>query len=155
MFDGAGQDQEADDDDERLEQQPQRQRPDQVHRQAGDQVVVELRPHRVGDDRDGEEADERGEHQAVDEDHHAGALQVLHLRLLDLAVDLRERLLAAHRQNRVAEADEDRDRRERRPDGALQPAERVVGELQIARHRQRRQRAAALQQRQRAPQRSG
>ena len=92
-----------------------------------------------------------GEHQAVDEDHHAGALQVLHLRHLDLAVDLRQRLLAAHRQNRVAEADEDRDRGERRPDRPLQPAERVVGELDVAARRQRRQRPAAVHQRQRAP----
>ena len=34
-------------------------RADHVHREAGDQVVVELRPHGVGDDRDREEADER------------------------------------------------------------------------------------------------
>ncbi len=92
-----------------------------------------------------------GEHQAVDEDHHPGALQVLDLRHFDLAVDLRERFLAAHRQNRVAEADEDRDRGERRPDRPLQPAERVVGELDVAARRQRRQRAAAVHQRQRAP----
>ena len=100
---------------------------------------------------DGEEADERGEDQAVDEDHHPGALQVLHLRLLDLPVDLGERLFAAHRQNGMAEADEDRDGGDGRPDRALQPAERVVGEVQIAQQRRRRQRAAALQQRQHAP----
>ncbi len=36
----------------------------------------------------------------------SGLLQVLQLGMLDLAVDLGQRFLAAHRQHRVAEADQ-------------------------------------------------
>ena len=149
--DGARQNQEPDEDDERLKDQPQPHRSGKVHRQPGDQVVVELRPHAVGNERHREEAHERGEQQAVDENHQAGALEVLHLRLLDLAVNLRERFLAAHREDRVAEADEDGDRRERRPPRSFQPAERIVGETQVARDRRRRPPAAVHQQGRRAP----
>ena len=85
-----------------------------------------LRPDRVRNDRHCEKADERGEHQAVDEDHHTGPLEVLHLRPLDLAVDLRQRFLAAHRQNRVAESNQYRDAGDAGPQRSPQPPERVV-----------------------------
>ena len=57
----------------------------------------------------GEEADAAGEQQAVSEDDEARLLEVRQLRRLDLAVDLGQRLLAAHRQDRVAEGDDDAD----------------------------------------------
>jgi hypothetical protein len=37
-----------------------------VHRQAGDQVILEVGPGTVGDDHDGEEADQAGQGQAVE-----------------------------------------------------------------------------------------
>ena len=59
-------------------------------------------------------------------------LQVLQLGIGDLAIDLRQRLEAAHREQRVAEGDQDGDRADLRPDRAAEPAERVRAELQIA-----------------------
>ena len=50
-----------------------------------------------------------GQHEAVDEDDEGGLLEVLQLGRLDLAVNLGQRLLAAHRQDRMAEGDEDAD----------------------------------------------
>ena len=55
-----------------------------MHRQARDQVVIELRTDRVRNQRRREEADERREQQAVDDDHEARAFEVLDLRMLDL-----------------------------------------------------------------------
>ena len=60
----------------------------------------------------------------VEEDDEAGAEEVLELGGLDFAVDLRQRFLAAHRQQRVTEGDEDAEC----PDDAgevPQPAERA------------------------------
>ena len=53
-----------------------------------------------------------GEQQAVSKDNKPNLLEVRQLRRLDFAVDLRERLLAAHRQNRVPKRDEDADESE-------------------------------------------
>ena len=52
--------------------------------------------------------------------------------MLDFTVDLREGLLAAHRQNRVPEANEDRNQRNHvRPLIAIEPAERAFVELHV------------------------
>ena len=148
----ASEHQKTDDDNERLEKQARRQRSHDVHRQAGNEIVVEVRAHVVGNDRCREEAHERREEQAVDDDHEAGTFQVLHLRMLDLAVHLRQRLLAAHCQNRMAEPHHDRHGRERRPDRSLQPPERIAGEMQVPRRGGGRKRSAAAdQKRQPAP----
>ena len=72
--------------------------------------------------------------------------------MLDFAIDLRQRFLAAHRENGVTEADEDRNRGESGPDRPSQPPKRIVGEAQIAQGRRRRQLSrTAPQQRQCAP----
>ncbi len=135
----AREDQEADQDDERLEAQPQQLRAGQVHGDAGDQVVVELRPDAVRNQRRGEEADRRREDQAVDEDHEPRPAEVQRLRRLDLPVDLRERLVAAHRQERVAEPDEQRDGRDGGEPRVLQPSHGVLGETQVLEGGRRRQ----------------
>ncbi len=99
---------EADHDHEAVEQQLRPQRADDVHRQAADEVVgVVLHAHVGGDEQHGQEADAAGQHQAVEEDDEGGLLEVLQLRRLDFAVNLGQRLLAAHGQDRVAEGDED------------------------------------------------
>ena len=106
--DGAGQDQEPDEDDQGVEGQPRRFRPDDAHRQAADQVVlVGLDPRPVGDDHHGEEADQRGQQEAVQENDECRLLEVRQLGTLDLAVDLGQGLFAAHREHRVAERDQD------------------------------------------------
>src|ERR1039458_3903035 len=71
--DRAGEDQRAHQYDESVEQQAQRQRADQVHRKAADQVVQILRPHRIGNQHHGEKRNQRREYHAVDEDHEARA----------------------------------------------------------------------------------
>src|SRR5580700_2890898 len=49
--------------------------------------------------------------------------------MFDLAVDLREGLLAAHGQHGVSEADEDNDQRQMAEPGAVEPAQRLLVEL--------------------------
>jgi hypothetical protein len=56
-----------------------------------------------GDQHGGQQRGAAGEDQAVDGDDDRRALQVLELGMLDLAVDLRQALLAAHGQHGVAE----------------------------------------------------
>ena len=51
----------------------------------------------------GQKGAETGEEEAVGCDDKRGALQVLELGMLDLAVDLSERFFAAHREHGVAE----------------------------------------------------
>ena len=112
--DRAREHQKADDDDERLEEEAQRERAYEVHRDAADEVVEVLRAYRVGDDGVGEEGDERGEQKRVDEDDHPRLHQILMLRVLQLAVDLRQRLLARHGEERVAERHQDADQSDER-----------------------------------------
>ena len=106
--DGAGQDQEADDDDEAFEEQLEHVGPDDVPGQAADQVFrVELHAHFIGNQEHGEKADARGKNNAVDEDDERGLLEVEHLRRFDFAINLGQRLLAAHRQDRMPERDQE------------------------------------------------
>src|ERR1019366_3570578 len=88
-IDGAGEDQGADQDDESVEEQAERDGADQVHGKAADQVVEILGPGGIRDDHHGEEGNQRGEDHTVDEDHEAGALQVLELGVGDFAILLR------------------------------------------------------------------
>ena len=82
--------------------------------------------------------------------------QVLHLRVGDFAINLGQRFKAAHREQRVAERDDDADSAYLRPDGAIEPAERVFAELDIAGHRQGRKLHILLeQQRDGAPDEEG
>ncbi len=114
-IDRAGKNQEADDHDKNAEDNPQHLRPDHVHRQAGDQVVaVNRHAHRVGDQHHRQQRTDAGEEEAVDRDHDRGALQVLELGMLDLAVDLGQRFLAAHGQHRMAEGHQDAEQAQHR-----------------------------------------
>ena len=109
--DRAGQDQEADDDDEGVEHQPRHRRPDHVHRQAADQVVgvdPSCGRRRESAARPGSRC-RPVRHQAVDEDDERRLLEVRQLGRFDLAIDLGQRLLAAHGQDRMAEGDQDAD----------------------------------------------
>ena len=103
--DRAGEDQKADHHHKDAEDDAQRQRPDHVHGHAGDQVVAVDRAPATesGISMTASRDASAGEDEAVDGDHDRGALQVLELGMLDLAVDLGQRFLAAHRQHRVAE----------------------------------------------------
>ncbi len=75
--------------------------------QARNQVAaVILHADFVGDDQYGQEADARGEHEAVNEDDEGGALEIPHLGRFHFAVNLSQRFLAAHRQDRMAERQE-------------------------------------------------
>ncbi len=147
--DGAGENQEADEHDECAQRDARPQRPDHEHRESADQVVAVVRhPDAVGDDHHREERDERGQQQAVDEDDHAGAQQILELGRFDLAIDLCERFFTRHREDRMAERDQDSQRADSaRARKVLEPSERVVGELQL----ERRQMRAAHINRQPAP----
>ena len=85
-------------------------------------------PDAVGDDHHGEQRDQPGRDHRVGADDVGRDLQILQLGRGDLAVDLRQRLEAAHGQQRVAEGDHHRHERNLRPEGALEPAQRLVGE---------------------------
>src|SRR5262249_62292016 len=68
----------------------------------------------------------RREDQTVKKNNESRLFEILQLRVLDLAVDLRHRLFAAHREDGVAEANQDADESDRvRKPCVLGPAERV------------------------------
>ncbi len=70
---------------------------------------------------------EAGEDEAVDGDDDGGALEVPELGVLDLAVDLGERLFAAHGENGVAEGHEDAEEAEQVASGAVLEESEGVG----------------------------
>ena len=117
--------------------QAQGERADQVHGQAADQVVQELGPRGIGDDHPREKGDQRGEEHAVDEDHPAGAFQVLELGMGDFAVDLGQGFEAAHGEQRVAEADHDGDGGDGGATVPLSQPNGIVGEADVCRVRER------------------
>ena len=135
---GPGKNERAHDDHEALEDKPQRVRADHVHRQAADEVGKIVLTHPIGNDHDREERNQRSEKQAVQEDHQPGLLQVLEFGMFDLAVDLGQRLLAAHGEHRMAEADQQHDQRNARRPGPQQPAQRLAIMVHVNHSRQRR-----------------
>jgi len=81
----------------------------------------------VGDQEHRQERDGRGQPQTVDEHDERRLLEVPQLGRLDLAVDLGQRLLAAHRQDRVPESDQDAEKADLpHPVSAVQPPECVL-----------------------------
>ena len=85
-------------------------RPVHIHRQPADQVgVVLFHALAVGDQGDGEKADTPCEDQAVNEDDEGRLLEVRQLGRFHFAVDLGQRLFAAHRQDGMAESNEQAD----------------------------------------------
>ena len=137
--DGAGENQEADQHHEDAEGDARQHRAHHVHGQAGNQVVlIDLRARPGGDQHGGQQRGAAGKDQAVDGDDDRGALQVLELGVLDLAIDLRQALLAAHGQDGVAEGHENAEQAEDRQAAALQESQRVVAEVEVRGNRRRR-----------------
>ena len=129
--------------DECVENQPRHERPVKTHGQPADQVLEELRPRLVGNDHHREERNQRREDHAVDENDQRRLLEVRQLGMLDFAVHLRQRLLAAHGQHRVAQPDEHCGERDQmRNAGAVQPSQRARRQQNIARDRSGRQLAS-------------
>src|SRR6185437_12764073 len=122
----SGQHQDADKHNKYVEDQAQGQRPDQVHRQAANQVFLELPANGVRDDHHRKEGRTRGEDQAVKENDPGGFLQVGKLRVLDFAIHLSHGFLAAHRENGMAQSNQDSNETNRvRKRTAVQPAQRA------------------------------
>src|SRR6266702_6410259 len=93
-----------------------------------------------------------GEDEAVDRDDNCRALQIFELGMLDLAVNLRQALLAAHGQDRVAECHQNSEQpKQRNKFRSLEEPESVIAELEIRWRRQRWQVNSTHQQRIRAP----
>ena len=93
-----------------------------------------------------------GEDEAVDGDDDGGALEVLELGVLDLAIDLGEGFFAAHGQHGVAEGHQDAEEAEQRDEfGAFEEAQRVLAEIHVAGGGQRRQVRALARRRNRRP----
>ena len=99
----------------------------------------------VRNDHHREEGNQRGEEHAVDENHEAGALQVLEFGVGDLAVHLRQALFAAHGQQRVAKTDHDGNRRDGGRERALEPSEGFGAELEVGPNRQGHRLVAVLE----------
>ncbi len=131
-IDGAAKNQKPDDHDKDPENNTQRQRPNHVHRHAGDQVVaINRHPHRVRNQHHRQQRADAGKDEAIDRNDDRRALQVLELGMLNLAIDLRQRLFAAHRQHRMTESHDDAEQAQRRGRaGVLQKAERILAEVQ-------------------------
>ena len=89
-----------------------RHRPDEVHGDSADQVVIVLRSSGVGDHRVSEKRDQRGEQKRIHEDHCTCAHEVLVLGVLDLSVHLGEGFFPGHGENRVAKCNQDTDQAE-------------------------------------------
>src|ERR1035437_6035534 len=105
---------------------------------AANQVVKEVLARRIGNDHHRKEGNERGKDHAVNEDDQPGLLQVGQLGMLDFAIDLGERLLAAHSQDGVPEGDENPQQADRVGKAAVtQPSQRVGGEMEMPQRRQR------------------
>src|SRR2546430_16610295 len=79
---------------------------DKLDGHPADKIVKEARALRVGNDHYREERNQRGKYQAVNKDNEGRFLQVGKLRMLDLTIDLRQGLFAAHGENGVAEGNE-------------------------------------------------
>src|SRR5579859_1302552 len=130
----AGQNQRADHHHERMENQARHQRTLQAHGQAADEILQVVLPHIVGNNHHREEGNQRGKHQAVDENDQSGFFEVLELGTLDFAIDLGERFFSAHGQYGMAQSDEDGDDAEHVRQAAVrQPAERARAEMKISR----------------------
>ena len=71
--------------------------------------AVGLHAHLVGDQHHRQEGNPGREHEAVDKDDESRLLEVLHFGRFHLAVDLGQRLFAAHRQDRMPEGDQQAD----------------------------------------------
>src|SRR5260370_12307193 len=108
--------------------------PFKIHRQSADQIFQELLADTVWNDHNGKERNQRGKDQTEDKNSGSGLLQVGELGAFNFAVDLRKRFLAAHRQYRVAEGNEDGDDAEHMRKAAVrEPTEGAGAQPEVAR----------------------
>src|SRR5216683_894345 len=137
---GPGKDECAHDYDEAMKNQADDQRSLETHGQAANQVLQIVLADIIGNDHHGEKGNQRGEHEAVNENDQPGLLQVGQLGAFNFAVNLGERLFSAHGQHGVAERNEGgHDAKHVRQTAVRQPAESVGAQAEIARIRKRRQ----------------
>src|SRR5262249_43276579 len=129
------QDQRADNHYERLKGQTQRFRSHQMHGESGEQVRDVVGTNRVRNDHAREKRDDTGTDNRKHANDGGRDLQVLEFGIRDLAVDLRQRLEATHRQQRVTKGNDDRYKRNGRPDGSVEPPETVLSKVQVLRNR--------------------
>ena len=107
-------------------------------------------PHRIRNNHDSEKGNAGGENQAVDKDDEPRLFQVGQFGMLDFAVHLGQRFLAAHGQDGMAQSDQDADQR----DGMWQAAEAQPAQG-FRRKRQIGVRRQAAEDARPAPRRSG
>ncbi len=91
-----------------------------MHGDSADQIAEKLGPDGIRNDHYGKERSQSGEQYCIDADHDRGLLKIAQLGMCDLAVYLRERLFAAHRQYRVSEAEQQDEQGGMGKPGALQ-----------------------------------
>src|SRR6266700_5490795 len=140
----ACQDQSAHNDNKAVEYQADDKWPFQIHRQSADQVFQELLAHTIRNDHHGKERNQGGKDQTVDKNNRAGLFQVGKLGAFDFAIDLRQRFLAAHREDGMTQCDEDGDDAEHvRKTAVRQPAEGAGAQPEVAWMGPRRQRGMA------------
>ena len=136
---GSRQDQKPDHHHKDMEHQPQDVRPAQIHRQPADQVGDVLPADVIGDDHAGEQRHHSGADHRVTAHQVGGDAQILQLGVSNFAIHLGERFKSAHRQQRVAEGDDDRHHWNLDPKRAPEPALGVFGEHQVRRRGRGRQ----------------
>src|SRR5229473_4095495 len=137
----ARENQRAHHDNEAVEEESYQERPLKIHGQAADQIFQIALANTVRDDHHREKRDQRSKDQTVNENDQAGLFQIRKFGMLDFAVDLRERLFAAHGEDRMAKSNEDGDDSgEMSEMHSVEPAHGVWPELQVFRIGKRRER---------------
>src|SRR5579884_269511 len=133
-IDGSGENQYADNDDEHVEQKAQQLRTGKLHGERAEEVIAVFVPDiRRRNDHGGEQSDDARADDGVPADDIGRDPEVLHFRVRDFAVHLRERLKTAHGKQGVSERNDHRYKPDLRPERAFIPAERRGAELQIMR----------------------
>src|SRR5271163_955989 len=134
--DRAGQNDGADDYHEAVKDQSYDQRALKTHGQPADKIFQKALTHVVRNDHHREKRDQRSKHQAVNKNNRTGLFQVGQLGVFDIAINLGERLFAAHGQHGMAERDEYRNDAEHvRKATVGQPAQRTGTKPEISRMR--------------------
>src|ERR1700730_10612693 len=88
----------------------------------------------VGNNHHRKEGDQRGEHEAVDENYQPGFAKILQLGAFDFAVHLRKRFFAAHGQHGMTESNKDGDdAKGMRKTAVSQPAQGAGAKPEITR----------------------
>ncbi len=147
----AGENQHADQHDEGLECETQPVGSGKVERQAANQIVQILAALGIRNQHHGKEGNQRREHQAVNENHEAGAFQILQFWRGDFTIYLCETFLAAHREERMSRADQHHQKRHVNGTCALEPAQRFVTDVHIAHGGERHRLVTVFKDREQTP----